>query len=98
MDGWQVFYSVLDQQMFGAEFTSLRSSEVLQQVQQQFGILPSVPGDATHARFGHLVTYGAGYYSYLWAQALACEVWHKVRLVALGALCNTPIVLTSCVW
>ena len=26
-------------------------------------------------RFGHLVTYGAGYYGYLYAQTFAADIW-----------------------
>ncbi len=31
-----------------------------------------------HARFGHLATYGAGYYTYPWCKALAGLVWQRL--------------------
>ena len=36
-----------------------------------------VPGTFWHARFGHLVTYGAGYYSYLYAKVFAAHIWAR---------------------
>jgi intermediate peptidase len=30
-----------------------------------------------HSKWGHLVTYGAGYYSYLYADIFAADIWHS---------------------
>lgn len=35
------------------------------------------PGTHWHSKWGHLVTYGAGYYSYLYADVFAADIWHN---------------------
>ncbi|KAJ1917724.1 Mitochondrial intermediate peptidase [Mycoemilia scoparia] len=41
-------------------------------------VFPPVPGTRWQARFGHLVGYGASYYSYLFDRALAAKIWASV--------------------
>jgi len=31
-----------------------------------------------HASFRHLASYGAGYYTYLWARSLSARIWHSL--------------------
>jgi len=38
--------------------------------------VPYAPGTHWHTRFGHLVTYGGGYYGYLYAQVFAADIWN----------------------
>jgi Zn-dependent oligopeptidase len=37
--------------------------------------IPYAEGTHWHSRFGHLVTYGAGYYGYLYSQVFAGDIW-----------------------
>ena len=39
--------------------------------------MPFAKGTHWHSRFGHLVTYGAGYYGYLYAQTFAADIWRS---------------------
>jgi hypothetical protein len=54
------------------------STELLRAVTQRFSLLPPVPGSAWPGGFTHLVTYAAGYYSYLYAQAFSAAVWRAL--------------------
>lgn len=51
------------------------SSQLYHSVQHQYSLVPPVTGTCWHAGFTHLVTYAAGYYSYLYAQAFAASIW-----------------------
>lgn len=54
------------------------STETLYQVQREFQVIPPALGTAWQSRFGHLVGYGATYYSYLFDRAIASKVWSSV--------------------
>ncbi len=73
----QVFYSILDQIFHGEHPLKKSTMEILSEVQNQFSSIKYVPGTAWHLRFGHLVGYGAKYYSYLLSRAVASSVWHQ---------------------
>ena len=81
----QILYALYDQALFGVPsssrtatdsmaFSLESSTDLLAQTHNQLQV-PYVPGTHWHSRFGHLITYGAGYYSYLYAQEFAQEIW-----------------------
>lgn len=73
----QILYATLDQRLFGVpnpDASMNHSTAIFAHLHKEFN-LPYAPGTHWHSRFGHLVTYGAGYYSYLYAQVLASDVW-----------------------
>jgi len=72
----QVFYSLLDQKYHGPP-SSLSTTEVLRQCQEKYHYLSYVGDTAWQLRFGHLVNYGAKYYSYVLSRAVATKVWHR---------------------
>lgn len=76
----QTFYSVLDQVYHSEEplMQSKDTTEVLKYVQNKYYGLPYVPDTAWQLRFGHLVGYGAKYYSYLVSRAVAHSIWQRV--------------------
>lgn len=51
------------------------SIDIWSRLQDTSGVLPGVSGTAWPTQFGHLFGYGAGYYSYLFDNALAKRVW-----------------------
>lgn len=83
----QIFYAMLDQRYHGnlahiglrgeGSPVEVTTTDVLAQVQAQYYCLPHVPQTAWQLRFGHLVGYGAKYYSYLMSKAIASWIWQK---------------------
>ncbi|RHY89993.1 hypothetical protein DYB35_005369 [Aphanomyces astaci] len=74
----QCLYSMLDLTLFGTQplpFTPPTTTQALQTLQNQHTLVPFPTGTHWHTRFGHLVNYGAGYYSYLYARVFAADVW-----------------------
>lgn len=78
----QVFYSALDQ--FYHSENPLKgcknTTEVLNQIQNQYYGIPNVSNTSWQLRFGHLVGYGAKYYSYLVSKAVAISIWNQLFL------------------
>ncbi len=58
-----------------ADFDSTRELKMIQNTQ---GVLPYVEGTSWQTSFGHLFSYGASYYSYLFDRAIASRVWAQV--------------------
>ena len=70
----QILYARFDQTLFGPPIANKTSTEIFANQYQQLGI-PYADGTHWHTRFSHLVTYGAGYYGYLYSQAFASDIW-----------------------
>lgn len=75
----QTFYALLDQRLHGAERWSSGTSttQILEEVQNEHYGLPYIKNTAWQLRFGHLVGYGAKYYSYLLSRAVASWIWQE---------------------
>ena len=75
----QTMFSLLDQE-FHCE-SPLRdgpsTTDTLQRVHESHHLLKYHQGVAWHLRFSHLVGYGARYYSYLMARAVASRIWQQ---------------------
>ncbi|TMW62237.1 hypothetical protein Poli38472_009730 [Pythium oligandrum] len=74
----QCLYSLLDLSLFGPQKGASSTTETLKQLQNEHTLVPYVPGTYWHTRFGHLVGYGAGYYSYLYSHVFASDIWTSV--------------------
>ena len=76
----QTFYAILDQVYHGSDplLGFKNTTGVLEHVQNKYYGLPYVPNTAWQLRFGHLVGYGAKYYSYLVSRAVAHSIWYKL--------------------
>uniref|UniRef100_A0A3P8YRZ9 Mitochondrial intermediate peptidase n=1 Tax=Esox lucius TaxID=8010 RepID=A0A3P8YRZ9_ESOLU len=72
----QIFYSALDQ-IYHGEPQNRSTTDILKDTQQKFYGLPYIPNTAWQLRFGHLIGYGAKYYSYLMSRAVASMVWKQ---------------------
>ncbi|XP_010536529.1 PREDICTED: probable mitochondrial intermediate peptidase, mitochondrial isoform X2 [Tarenaya hassleriana] len=77
----QVFYALIDQMMFGEQpeiGIGRDVSSLVSGLKQQHTSWKHVEGTHWHIRFSHLLNYGAGYYSYLYAKCFASTAWRKI--------------------
>ena len=76
----QIVYARFDQELFGPRPCSASTCRTTTDIFSRLHMEHSVPyaeGSHWHSRFGHLVTYGAGYYGYLYSQVFAADIWHQ---------------------
>jgi intermediate peptidase len=71
----QMLYALFDQALFGVPDPSRPSTTELFAKLHRDNNVPYAEGTHWHSRFGHLVTYGAGYYGYLYSQVFAADIW-----------------------
>lgn len=69
----QVVNAIFDQKLFSGNVDK-STSDLLADLRLQHGI-PHARGTHWHTGFGHLVSYGAGYYSYAYCQVFAADIW-----------------------
>ncbi|KAA8539812.1 hypothetical protein F0562_026504 [Nyssa sinensis] len=75
----QIFYALMDQTLFGEQSTSPRDTiSVVANLKREHTSWKHVEGTHWHTRFNHLLNYGAGYYSYLYAKCFAATIWQKI--------------------
>ncbi|KAF6152999.1 hypothetical protein GIB67_021604 [Kingdonia uniflora] len=70
-------YAMIDQTLFG-ELSSSRDTISVVEDLRKFISWKHVEGTNWHTRFNHLINYGAGYYSYIYAKCLAATIWADV--------------------
>ncbi|KAK9914089.1 hypothetical protein M0R45_037885 [Rubus argutus] len=73
----QIFYAAMDQTFFGEQPIPPTSS-VVEDLKREYTSWKHVEGTNWQARFNHLLNYGAGYYSYLYAKCFAATIWQKL--------------------
>ncbi|KAK6926367.1 Peptidase M3A/M3B catalytic domain [Dillenia turbinata] len=75
----QIFYALIDQELFGEQLSSpLDTISVVAELKKQHTSWRHVEGTHWHTRFNHLLNYGAGYYSYLYARCFASTIWQNI--------------------
>lgn len=75
----QVLYAMIDQSFFGEQpLAAEDTTAVIAFLKHTHTSWKHVEGTHWHTRFNHLVTYGAGYYSYLYARCFAATIWNMV--------------------
>jgi len=78
----QILYALFDQKIFGVpdHFVGIQgrvnSTDIFAKLHRKQGV-PYADGTHWHSRFGHLITYGAGYYGYLYSQVFARDIWKE---------------------
>jgi len=70
----QILYAMFDQQLFGVPVPGRSPQDLFAQLHRDHDV-PYLPGTHWYTRFGHLVSYGAGYYGYLYSQLFARDLW-----------------------
>lgn len=75
---FQIFlsvYAMFDQIIFGQpENWQGSTTDLFRQLHQENGLM-FAEGTHWHSKFSHLVSYGAGYYSYLYASIFSADIW-----------------------
>ncbi|XP_020589998.1 probable mitochondrial intermediate peptidase, mitochondrial isoform X5 [Phalaenopsis equestris] len=76
----QIFYSLVDLTLFGEQSADpMDTISIVADLKRKYTSWKHVEdGTHWHTRFSHLVNYGAGYYSYLYAKCFAATIWEKV--------------------
>lgn len=73
----QVVLSLFDQHIFGEHNSSKTPQEIWASLHREHGV-PYADGTHWFTNVGHLVTYGAGYYGYLYSQVFASTIWNEL--------------------
>ncbi|XP_021725771.1 probable mitochondrial intermediate peptidase, mitochondrial [Chenopodium quinoa] len=72
----QIFYALIDQKLFGEQDSTPRDTiSIVADLKRQYTSYKQVEGTHWHTRFSHLLNYGGGYYSYLYAKCFAATIW-----------------------
>lgn len=74
----QALYGLFDLNLHSGPPPSLGTTELFRSLHNEIMPYPHVDGTGWQHRFGHLVPYGAKYYSYLVAKATAALIWQRV--------------------
>ncbi|KAL3645220.1 Mitochondrial intermediate peptidase [Castilleja foliolosa] len=75
----QVFYTLIDQTLHASQPSSVEDTiSIVADLKREHTCWKHVEGTHWHTRFTHLVTYGAGYYSYMYAKCFAATIWKKI--------------------
>jgi mitochondrial intermediate peptidase len=76
----QIILAMLDQRYHSEEVLSkdFDSTVTLIDLQNKVDVFPYAPGTSWQTQFGHLFSYGATYYSYLFDRAIASQVWNRL--------------------
>ncbi|XP_020261716.1 probable mitochondrial intermediate peptidase, mitochondrial isoform X2 [Asparagus officinalis] len=75
----QIFLSITDLTLFGEQpSTPIDTISVVADLKRKYTSWNHVDGTHWHTRFTHLITYGAGYYSYLYAKCFSETIWQEI--------------------
>jgi intermediate peptidase len=75
----QAMYADYDQRLFGRHNSSpIDSTAILKSVHEDYNIA-FAEGTHWQSTFGHVNTYGSVYYSYLWAQCIARDIFNSLE-------------------
>uniref|UniRef100_A0A0E0LEV9 Peptidase M3A/M3B catalytic domain-containing protein n=1 Tax=Oryza punctata TaxID=4537 RepID=A0A0E0LEV9_ORYPU len=75
----QIFYSIMDLTLFGEQGSNpMDTISTVADLRRKHTSWKCVEGTHWHTRFTHLINYGAGYYSYLYARCFATTIWQEV--------------------
>lgn len=73
----QILFSAMDLHFHGEDPPIGRTTKTFTQLQRELTVYEPDNGVAVPLTFHHIVGYGAGYYSYIFARILSALIWHK---------------------
>ncbi|KAL6873710.1 hypothetical protein ACP4OV_013792 [Aristida adscensionis] len=75
----QIFYSIMDLTLFGEQASKpMDTISIVADLKRKHTSWKYAEGTHWHTRFTHLINYGSGYYSYLYARCFATTIWQEV--------------------
>lgn len=75
----QIYYALVDQTLYGdLALRTIDTTSIVADLRKQHTNWEHVKGTHWQTRFSHLLYYGAGYYSYLYAKCFASTIWERV--------------------
>jgi len=75
----QIFYSIMDLTLFGEQASKpMDTISTVADLRRKHTSWKCAEGTHWHTRFTHLINYGAGYYSYLYARCFATTIWQEI--------------------
>jgi intermediate peptidase len=92
----QILYAQMDQQLFGVP-KDIAPEDLFAKLHRDYEI-PYMPGTHWFTKFGHLVSYGAGYYGYLYAQMVARDIWNTCFLPTSSTATKNPASRQAGTW
>lgn len=74
-DTQQMFYAAISLNFYNRKYDAFDPLEMVKKLQQQYTPFAYVPGTYMHLAFGHLVDYSAIYYTYMWSEVIAKDLY-----------------------
>jgi thimet oligopeptidase len=74
-DKQQMFYAAISLNFYNRDYNSFDPLEMVKKLQQQYTPFAYVPGTHMYLAFGHLVDYSAIYYTYMWSEVIAKDLF-----------------------
>lgn len=76
----QVRLAILDQAYHSEAVLApgFDTTNIAAAIQSEYDVIPYMPGTAWQVQFGHLFSYGCGYYTYLWSRLWAGRIFRKL--------------------
>lgn len=73
----QMYLADLSLSLHDRDPASFEIQDLVQQVEQQYPLLPRVDGTHQYANFGHLNGYSAYYYTYMWSSVIGTDLFSR---------------------
>jgi len=67
----QMLYALFSLSLYDRDPSGIDPGELMGEMQKELTFYEKVPGTAMHAAFGHLHSYSAGYYTYMWSLVIS---------------------------
>jgi thimet oligopeptidase len=73
----QMYYAMLSLRLHDGDPTGLDTTQLVRELQDEYSMFRYVDGTYFHASFGHLDSYSAVYYTYMWSLVIAKDLFSQ---------------------